>query len=100
MAKVKVNLYYQSEKIASHSILCPACKVNHDFDKRWTFNNNFLTPTFSPSMLHKPRLANGEFTGTICHSFVTDGNIWFLNDCTHDLAGQTVELPELEKVDE
>lgn len=29
---------------------------------------------------------------SICHSFVTDGNIQFLSDCTHSLAGQTVPL--------
>ena len=28
----------------------------------------------------------------VCHSFVTDGNIQFLSDCTHSLAGQTVPL--------
>ena len=31
---------------------------------------------------------------TVCHSFVTDGRIQFLGDCTHSLAGQTVDLPE------
>jgi len=30
----------------------------------------------------------------VCHSFVTDGNIQYLGDCTHELAGQTIELPE------
>jgi hypothetical protein len=30
----------------------------------------------------------------VCHSFVTDGRIQFLNDCTHPLAGQTVDIPE------
>ena len=28
----------------------------------------------------------------VCHSFVTDGKIRYLNDCTHHLKGQTVEL--------
>lgn len=31
----------------------------------------------------------------VCHSFVTDGRIQFLSDCTHSLAGQTVDLPEM-----
>jgi hypothetical protein len=35
-------------------------------------------------------------TERVCHSFVTDGKIQFLGDCTHALAGQTVELPEQE----
>jgi len=30
----------------------------------------------------------------VCHSFVTDGRIQFLGDCTHTLAGQTVDLPD------
>ena len=34
----------------------------------------------------------------VCHSFVTDGRIQFLGDCTHDLAGHTVELPDLAAV--
>jgi hypothetical protein len=29
----------------------------------------------------------------VCHSFVVDGRIQFLGDCTHHLAGQTVDLP-------
>ena len=29
-----------------------------------------------------------------CHTFVTDGRIQFLGDCTHALAGQTVDLPD------
>ena len=29
--------------------------------------------------------------------FVTDGKIQFLGDCTHALAGQTVDLPDMEK---
>ncbi len=32
----------------------------------------------------------------LCHSFVRDGRIEFLGDCTHKLAGQTIELPEVE----
>ena len=29
-----------------------------------------------------------------CHSFVKDGMIQFLGDCTHELANKTVELPD------
>lgn len=32
--------------------------------------------------------------GSVCHSFVTDGRIQFLGDCTHALAGLTVDLPD------
>lgn len=33
----------------------------------------------------------------LCHSFVTDGKIQFLNDCFHSLKGQTVDLPDWEE---
>jgi hypothetical protein len=72
-------------------IYCPGCKSHHVFDTRWTFNGDFEKPTFSPSMLvnqHRPE--------SRCHSFVTDGKIQFLSDCFHDLAGKTVELPEVD----
>lgn len=39
-------------------------------------------------------------TEPICHSFVRDGKIEFLNDCTHELAGTTLELPEWSGADE
>jgi len=44
-------------------------------------------PSFQPSILW-------QWGDVRCHSYVTDGRIQFLNDCTHDLAGQTVDLPE------
>ena len=34
-------------------------------------------------------------SSSVCHSFITDGRIQFLGDCTHELKGQTVELPEV-----
>lgn len=35
-----------------------------------------------------------EMVKTVCHSFVTDGNIQFLDDCTHELKGKTVPLED------
>jgi hypothetical protein len=71
---------------------CPGCKRHHGvyIDKtkptHWDFNDDYNKPTFSPSILvTMPNI------GT-CHSFVKDGKIQFLNDCYHELAGQTVEL--------
>jgi hypothetical protein len=100
---------------------CPGCKENHvvrveskDNLPCWGFNGNFDKPTFTPSILIRsghyiPELANqpcwctynkehpnekAPFECSVCHSFVTDGNIQFLSDCTHDLKGQTVALEE------
>jgi hypothetical protein len=57
----------------------------------WTFNGNLEKPTFTPSILVTMPI-EGE-KPKICHSFVTDGRIQFLGDCTHALAGKTVDLP-------
>jgi hypothetical protein len=89
MAKVKVI----DEEPLQIWFDCPACKHKHIFDKRWTFNGDVNKPTFSPSLLCR-WAENG--VQKVCHSFVKDGNIQFLGDCTHELANKTVEIPELE----
>lgn len=56
-------------------------------------------PTFTPSILVRYDGADagqGAAPPAVCHSFVTNGRIQFLGDCTHALAGQTVDLPEIE----
>jgi hypothetical protein len=79
------------------AIRCPACKHPHLFTiindgrPRWEFNHNMEAPTFTPSMLCTWTEPSGDKR---CHSYVTDGKIQFLSDCTHDLKNQTVELPE------
>jgi hypothetical protein len=82
----------------------------------WKWNGDFIKPTFEPSILvrgtkftekgerdYQAWLAAGtpdlpkdyqfESQPNICHSFVRDGMIQFLSDCSHKLAGQTVPLP-------
>lgn len=49
------------------------------------FNGDVDKPTLSPSLL-----VTGS--GVVCHSYVENGMIRFLGDCTHPLANQTVEL--------
>lgn len=79
---------------------CPGCgcahmvKVGEGPGPRWAWNGSGDAPTFSPSVFVN---APGEFHNPgspICHSFVTDGRIQFLGDCTHAMAGQTVDLPD------
>lgn len=78
-------------------IHCPACEYGHLFDKRWTFNGDLEKPTFRASMLvYEGFWPDGERSRHRCHSFVTDGKIQFLSDCTHAMAGQTVNLPEVD----
>lgn len=79
-------------------IFCPGCQCGHRFHvvtkaesgASWTWNNDLEKPTFKPSMLVK-WTRNGK--PQVCHSFVTEGQIQFLLDCTHDLKGKTVALP-------
>lgn len=103
---------------------CPGCNDTHMVSvnsgipgRNWTFNGDGDRPTFTPSVLvrnghHVPgrqhdscwctynaeQIAKGEapspFKCGVCHSFVTDGQIQFLGDCTHHLSGKTVPLPD------
>jgi hypothetical protein len=48
---------------------------------------------------HDTILPENDVTGKVtktfrCHSLVTDGNIQFLDDCTHELKGKTVPLED------
>jgi len=78
-------------------IYCPACQLAHQFPlDRWSFNGDPDRPTFSPSMLAWRDVPgpDGQDVRESCHSFVRDGRIEYLGDCTHAMAGQTVDLPE------
>jgi hypothetical protein len=79
---------------------CPGCNSFHEVavlksgekqDHVWGWNCSLALPTFEPSI----QVTWGG-TSRMCHSFVRDGQIQFLDDCTHQLRGKTVPLPELE----
>ncbi|URI08767.1 DUF6527 family protein [Aquincola tertiaricarbonis] len=99
---------------------CPGCDGPHCIQTgegpgpRWGWNGDALRPTFTPSVLVQgvgltpagqaqadawfeagcPQPApKFENQATVCHSFVTDGQMQMLSDCTHALAGQTVPIP-------
>lgn len=68
--------------------LCPGCDEAHAFYlPRWSFDGNLDAPTMSPSLLCRT-------PSSVCHLFLRRGRLMFLSDCTHALAGQTVEIPE------
>lgn len=86
---------------------CPACKHGHVYTikcsypgPRWTFNGNMEKPSFQASLLHTTPFKTEDGGPEICHLFVTDGMIQFCGDCTHDLAGKTVPLPDLNATQE
>ena len=53
---------------------------------QWEQGAGFYKPT------HHSVPTGGQ---VICHSFVKHGHWVFLDDCTHDMKGQTVPLPPL-----
>lgn len=55
----------------------------------WKWNLDTENPTISPSILSK----SGD---QVCHSFVKDGKVEFLNDCTHEFAGKVIDLLEVD----
>lgn len=92
---------------------CPGCGGSHAPADTWSFNGDLEKPTFSPSILvkwfkcdnpddlfgtdGKVKIGqDGRVAGKdiVCHSFITDGKINFLSDCTHHLAGKIVDLPD------
>lgn len=87
---------------------CPGCNAQHEIDTEapnsqgamWKFDGNLESPTFSPSIHIKVNTPDMEqyqpdVASTVCHYFITAGNVVFCGDCTHALAGQTVPLPDI-----
>jgi hypothetical protein len=98
---------------------CPGCEEMHVIrvgeGGGWGYNGDPERPTFTPSVLvTSGHFAPGwagpncwctyyaehpeekpDFVCSRCHTFVTDGRIQFLSDCTHALVGLTIELPNL-----
>ncbi len=88
---------------------CPGCGELHSITTEpsgWQWNGDTVNPTFSPSVLVTGfvRLTDAEADKVlagqkverkplVCHSFVKDGVMQFLSDCTHDLAGKFERLP-------
>lgn len=111
------------EENGEYSFYCPGCKCHHNvwtkISKRnskctWAFNGDMDKPTFSPSLLVRwvdlpvnlEKGKDGKYVlgedgrvkgakDIVCHSFIKEGMIQYLSDCTHDLRGKTIEIPNL-----
>ena len=59
----------------------------------WTWNGDTEKPTLEPSILTRTETTKGV---TVCHSFVTDGIVEFLTDCTHESAGKILDLLDVD----
>lgn len=75
----------------------------------WSWNGDTERPTLKPSILSKgqreltaeevARLHAGEelnLPPAVCHTWVTDGVAQYLADCTHEFAGQSLPLNDVE----
>lgn len=113
---------HDTDQDGVYHFFCPGCECVHWFSTtgntphgtmtgpKWTWNGDREKPTVRASILvrhyqypktdpdpEKWTFENGKVVGgkdIVCHSFITDGKIQYLNDCTHDLKGQTVDLPD------
>lgn len=94
---------------------CPACRVFHGIPVsteaqspgRWYWDGNKDKPSFSPSLavstyrmeppyvfgLPKPK--EQRRVDTMCHFFIRNGQFVFLDDCTHEYKGRTVDMVNL-----
>jgi len=85
-----------------YSFFCKGCKHEHVYqteksgkEMAWQFNEDLNNPTFTPSLLNTcPNHPDPK--QRLCHLYVTNGWIQYLGDCSHDLAGQTIEMEEIE----
>lgn len=100
MAKFRVvqNIDPETGKHFNHTqylFFCKGCGYEHAIALKsegghHNFNMDLNNPTVSPSIVQ-------NFTpGKMCHSFIKNGMIQYLGDCTHKLAGQTIELPDID----
>lgn len=70
----------------------------------WSFNGDLEKPVLGPSVLSWWGGEGTDMPLHRCHSYIgcngaEPGQIIFLSDCTHDKAGQVIDLPEIEDKD-
>lgn len=79
---------------------CQGCNQRHQVtvnaNGTWVWNGDVNAPTFSPSVKVTWTVGRIEMKPQCCHSFVRDGRIEFLSDCTHAFSGQTVDMVEVD----
>lgn len=93
MAKLRI---FEGTK-GNYLFWCPACKKEHGVwtvdegypHPIWGFNGDMEKPTINPSLLCRTQYPDRT---DICHSFIRNGKIEYLSDCTHNLAGKTIDM--------
>jgi hypothetical protein len=67
---------------------CPACNDNHVTDSDYKVSGPETAPTIAPSYY------DWDDKG-VCHVKISRGVMYFLPDCTHEMAEKTIPLPSL-----
>ena len=80
-------------------IKCQACDHHYIPKDRWKFDGNVESPSFTPSVnesVNQPEMDGyrPEVKSSRWHFTVTKGKITYGDDCSHDLRGQTLILPD------
>lgn len=118
----QISKYLRNVAGGGLTFWCQGCREAHTVwtgqgpGPRWTWNGDVERPVFGPSVLVRGLQAlrdeRGRWTGEyrrgadghplqqVCHTFVgcngaQPGEIIFLGDCTHELAGKVLPLAEL-----
>lgn len=69
-------------------------KGTRDGTNCWSWNGCTEAPTLRPSVRTEGcNKVGGKF---LCHSWINDGHVQFLDDCSHELKNQTVALNNVE----
>ena len=109
VAVVRTEVDHRNSRIPIRKrlwLMCPGCDDAHSVvvwqatgvtGPVWGWDGDLEHPTVSPSLLVQMSWAAGtpEAGHRRCHSFVRAGRWEYLTDCTHELAGQTVDLAPL-----
>ena len=91
-----------------HRVLPVILKGQRAGTNSWTWNGDTEKPTLRPSIRTEgmremtdeevaKALAGETFDieSIICHTWVNDGKVQFLDDCSHELAGSVVDLLDI-----
>lgn len=63
----------------------------------WVWNGDVDKPTVMPSVKSRGGHMVGDvYVEVTCHSWIANGQVQFLTDCTHEFAGQTHNLLDVD----
>jgi uncharacterized protein DUF6527 len=96
MKVMKLRSISDGKGTVGYTFYCKGCEEMHRFLIQgrmvWQFNGDMDRPTFTPSL--KYDWQDGVKL-KCCHLNMTAGKIFYHNDSTHALKGQTIDCPDI-----